>query len=154
MWNFFILGALVDHLPKIGLSTEKAGLSGIRTARFPLDKYLNWCQGTQCLMLVQVRENEEKELIFSGQEQSFSSCVDLIFGQTHNFSQLPRWWYSERNFLIITGCEHYARPEKGAFVGNNSAQAYPPREDDIRCAILERTSWETSHIRTCSPLTF
>lgn len=47
--DVYIIGAFVDTGPSLPLSFAKAKTEKIRTAKFPLDKYLKWKQGTKSL---------------------------------------------------------------------------------------------------------
>lgn len=49
-----ITGAFVDEVVHDPVSVVKAKRDGLRTAKFPIDKYLHWCQGSQFLPMNQV----------------------------------------------------------------------------------------------------
>lgn len=53
---YVTVGAFVDELIHEPVSIAKAQRDGIRTAKFPIEKYVNWCQGSQLLPINQVKE--------------------------------------------------------------------------------------------------
>lgn len=54
--DIFVIGAIVDKSLDKPLTFTKAKRMGIRSARFPIDKYVQWKQGTKSLTLLTVLE--------------------------------------------------------------------------------------------------
>ncbi len=52
--TFSFVGALVDERKNEPLSLANAKRENLRMAQFPIDKYLNWCQGSKLLPINQV----------------------------------------------------------------------------------------------------
>lgn len=51
--DIYIIGAMVDKVNNEPLSLGKAKAEGLRTAKFPLDRYLDWNSGTKSLTINQ-----------------------------------------------------------------------------------------------------
>ncbi len=54
--DIYIIGAMVDKVHGVPLSSKKAAKDEIRCAALPLDQYFKWKTGPKILCLNQVRE--------------------------------------------------------------------------------------------------